>query len=154
MEFISAEEFLKQDEKVQKIFLDWWKPNIGDLLFYLETEGIFMNESVTKITICKWDDEEYLEIKSLSKHDVIPLLTEGQLRQFIEDRLELIHYENDGRKIELDITHNNNFTRIEEGLSTGVRERVTWIIEDELGKKYNLLQVYWQVSIEIAKEEV
>ena len=34
MEFISSEDFLKQDEKVQVVFLNWWKPSSGDLFQY------------------------------------------------------------------------------------------------------------------------
>ena len=36
MEFISAEEFLKQDEEVQKVFLDWWEPSEGDIYSYID----------------------------------------------------------------------------------------------------------------------
>ena len=32
MNFISAEEFLKQSEKVQKILMDWWTPSWSDLV--------------------------------------------------------------------------------------------------------------------------
>ena len=31
MEFISAEEFLKQSIGIRKLFLDWWKCDTGDL---------------------------------------------------------------------------------------------------------------------------
>ena len=38
MKFISAEEFLKQDEKVQETFINWWEPGIGDLFTYKEKD--------------------------------------------------------------------------------------------------------------------
>jgi hypothetical protein len=139
MEFITVEQFKEQSIEVQKVFLDWWNPSIGDIF----SSDILIGIGV--ITSDKFNKEGY-----------ISLLTEGQLRKFIEDKLEQIHYENDGRKIELDITHNNGFTCIEEGVygsAKGVK-RVEWIIENELGKKYNLLQAYWKVACIVAKEEV
>ncbi len=32
MEYISAEEFLKQDKNVQDVFLYWWEPKEFDLI--------------------------------------------------------------------------------------------------------------------------
>ena len=34
MKFISTEQFLKLDKEVQKVFIDWWKVEIGDLFKY------------------------------------------------------------------------------------------------------------------------
>ena len=39
MEYISAEEFLKQPEEVQAVFLNWWEPSVGDLFNFPEIDS-------------------------------------------------------------------------------------------------------------------
>ncbi|NYC91917.1 hypothetical protein [Clostridium beijerinckii] len=40
MKYISADEFLKQDKEIQKVFLDWWKENVKQYdLFYRNFKG-------------------------------------------------------------------------------------------------------------------
>ena len=34
MNYISAEQFLKQSEKIQKAFMDWWKPEKYNLFIW------------------------------------------------------------------------------------------------------------------------
>lgn len=72
MDYISAEEFLKQPEEVQKVFLDRWKSNCK------ETD-LCINSATTpgNIDILK---------NQLGIVKLYPLLTEGQLRHFIEDK--------------------------------------------------------------------
>lgn len=168
MEFITAEQFQEQPKEVQQVFLDWWKPSVGDLIG-CNTKAINSDWKTTNawLTKCITEDDIFnypfktellASLSYIGEHKyydkIIPLFTEGQLRNFIENKLEQIHYQNDGRKIELDITHNNNFTRIEEGVIGSIKniKRVEWAIENELGKKYNLLQAYWKVACMIAKE--
>lgn len=43
MEYISAEEFLKQPKEVQKVFIDWWKPSQGDLYSDLYNNILVIN---------------------------------------------------------------------------------------------------------------
>lgn len=31
MEFITVDQFEEQSKEVQKVFLDWWKPSVGDI---------------------------------------------------------------------------------------------------------------------------
>lgn len=158
MDFISAEEFLKQPEKVQKVFLDWWKPEVGDLV------GIKMqciNSSWNTITkykiscineedIFNYDSKEELlnGFKILGEHnysdEVILLFTEGQLRKFIEDKfckdytvLEVIYCDSNmdwEYLIKLSITKSD------------YREFKT-------GEK-DLLKAYWKVALILADEEV
>ena len=78
MEFISEEQFLKEDKEVQKVFIDWWKPSIGDLFKY--NYG-YSNIEIINLKSIKEDTE-----KSKYSAHIIPLLTEGQLRKFIEDK--------------------------------------------------------------------
>ncbi|NFI80975.1 hypothetical protein FDB14_15270 [Clostridium botulinum] len=117
MEYISAEEFLKQPVEVQNVFLEWWKPSEGDL---------FTNDILGGFGVITQD--------KLFKNGLIPLLTEGQLRNFIEHKInkkvDIIHYINEGYilVVDEDIDYSN------------------------LG--HDLLQAYWKVAIEIASKEV
>ena len=124
MEFISAEEFLKQDEKVQETFINWWEPAKGDL---------FENNLIGGFGVVI-DNKKH-------KNGLIPLLTEGQLRKFIEDKtggIETIeHYIGIG---EYDIKTLP--------LVDGIYEND---IYEDLGD--DLLQAYWKVAIEIAKHK-
>ena len=79
MEFISAEDFLKQDEKVQVVFLNWWKPSSGDLFQYRKLFNVVDYCSGTTI-------QPFYNSYAVFKKDCIPLFTEGQLRKFIEDK--------------------------------------------------------------------
>lgn len=67
MEFIAVEQF--QEQPKEKVFLDWWKPSVGDIF----GSDILIGRGV--ITSDRFDKEGY-----------IPLFTEGQLRRFIEDK--------------------------------------------------------------------
>lgn len=69
MEFITVDQFEEQSKEVQKVFLDWWKPSVGDIF----GSDILIGRGV--ITSDRFDKEGY-----------IPLFTEGQLRRFIEDK--------------------------------------------------------------------
>lgn len=76
MEFISAEEFLKQPHKVQKVLQEWFiekfeTSNEFDLFNYNGEDLCYKNILDRN---CNFDIE-----------DCIPLLTEGQLRKFIKD---------------------------------------------------------------------
>lgn len=123
MEFISAEEFSKQSDKVQKVFLEWWNPSIGDICAYK------MGSNIKKYYLWKMVciTSEY-DIKG-KLHD-IPLLTEGQLRKFIED---------------------NTYCK----LNIGTIGNIIKIYEKELDIPFqtDLLQAYWKVAIQIAEQE-
>ena len=127
MEYISAEEFLKQPKEVQEVFWTWWRPSKGDINYSPVRNGI-----------------EVVEIENNSvqrrNNGYIPLLTEGQLRKFIEDKTEC--------KIET--------VWCECGWSYNI-DLVKNYDSGELVKRYynlgeDLLQAYWTVACEIAKE--
>ena len=134
MNYISAKEILKQPHEVQEVFKKWWQPKKYDLVqvkldwtyepevdFILKTDGFNIAGG----------------LDSYTKKDVIcPPLTEGQLRQLIEDKTGcklqveyydtdiLIRVKKDRKEIKSYMFYNNN----------------------------DLLQIYWKVAIEIAKE--
>lgn len=144
MEYISAKEFLKQPVEVQKVFIDWWAPSEGDLIYYTLAEDLFMNETDNSICISTINEEGYLYLKSICKEDCIPLLTEGQLRKFIEDKT--------GGKVILTYNLLNNI------LIKVIKENdihnnnLETICRYPIDSKSNVLNAYWKVACEIAKQ--
>ena len=113
MKFISAEEFLKQDEDVQCVFTDYFD----------HKEMLFEDGSIYFGTF------NYL---------YTPLLTEGDLREFIEDKT--------GQIVNLDyICKECGYAVV---LTKGGKCSKPFI---DLGE--DVLQAYWKVAIEIAKHK-
>lgn len=130
MEFISAEDFLKQDEKVQVVFLNWWEPSSGDLFQYRKLFNVVDYCSGTTI-------QPFYNSYAVFKKDYIPLFTEGQLRKFIEDKtamgtVNVDYFEGYRIKINISINQSKYYK--------------------DLGN--DLLQAYWNVAVEIAKEQI
>ena len=130
MEFISAEDFLKQDEKVQVVFLNWWKPSSGDLFQYRKLFNVVDYCSGTTI-------QPFYNSYAVFKKDCIPLFTEGQLRKFIEDKtamgtVNVDYFEGYRIKINISINQSKYYK--------------------DLGN--DLLQAYWNVAVVIAKESL
>ena len=130
MEFISSEDFLKQDEKVQVVFLNWWKPSSGDLFQYRKLFNVVDYCSGTTI-------QPFYNSYAVFKKDCIPLFTEGQLRKFIEDKtamgtVNVDYFEGYRIKINSSINQSKYY--------------------EDLGN--DLLQAYWNVAVEIAKEQI
>ena len=133
MEFITVEQFREQPKEVQKVFLDWWKPSIGDI-FQFETVVFDNNDS----TIGVIGNKRQIKIAEDGKGKYrMPLFTEGQLREFIEDKLNI--------KAQFSI----HFLTLDYVMITDDSDKV-WI---HTGTD-DLIQAYWKVSCMIAKEEV
>lgn len=84
MEFITVEQFKEQSKEVQKVFLDWWKSNISevDLIGYIGKSKAYEE--------CFPSLVRNINIKCFEIGiEIIPLFTEGQLRKFIEDKLNI-----------------------------------------------------------------
>lgn len=125
--YITASEFLKQPKETQKAFVDWWEPQFGDL---------FVNKADYNNTInCIYRFiGSNLNDRDNNKNNCIPLFQIHHLIKFIEDKKFYIEF--------------NNFKKIKEvcvykSLCQTRPTRFT---------KGDLLQVLWQVAIEIAKE--
>ena len=140
MEYISAEEFLKQDKEVQKVFLDWWKPSFGDLFttrrVYDEIDVII---DITENDLWGMNNTFKGNIYSSVDKSLMPfpLFTEGQLRKFIEDKtcgISSIYFR--CNNISINIYDNDSPTCIKRYERLGI----------------DLLQAYWKVALEIAKE--
>lgn len=145
MKFIEAEEFLKQDERIQKVFIDWWKPSIGDLFttkrVYDEIDVII---DVTKEDI--WGMNNTFKGNIYSSVDkslmVFPLLTEGQLRQFIEDKFS------GDVKVELEWSNDGYIVNVVSEIND---EKV---YEEYYSYESEPIKAYWYAVLQITKEEV
>lgn len=138
MEFIKVEQFKEQPIEVQKVFLDWWKPSVGDLFTWIYQDKHDMSE----LGCCCSELQAEITDKNKNLDNRIPLFTEGQLRKFIEDKTECktdtTFYIYDGYDIEITKPH------YIDGYC------LTQRTFEDLGK--DLLQAYWKVACTIAKE--
>lgn len=135
MEFIKAEEFLGQPVEVQRIFNDWWAPEENDLYF---------DEADKTVVECfnyECEGIYYSHRNNMSyREEMNPLLAEGQLRQFIEDKTKFPI-----QQIKEDWGGTYNIITAYDSVTDGKDYRRFEINET------NLLQAYWKVAIEIAK---
>lgn len=135
MEYISAEEFLKQPKEVQRIFQEWWKPQKFDI--YVDKTDITQEESFDYLSEGMLNHS--MRDNLSYRRDMIPLFTEGQLRKFIEDKI--------GGKTDVTWEEESKYTiAITDG--TGFYCKVFDTTET------NLLKAYWKVACEIASSEV
>ncbi|WP_460292594.1 hypothetical protein [Clostridium tertium] len=132
MEFITVEQFKEQPKEVQKVFLDWWETNLNevDLIGYIGKSEAYKE--------CFPSLGRNVAVKCFEMGiEIIPLLTEGQLRKFIEDKSN---------------------TKIETSL-TVYKQYALWLVKVK-GEDYetfdtkeeDLLQAYWKVACSVAKE--
>lgn len=139
MEFITKEQFLGQPKKVQDIFKNEYA---GKKIMFYGSSG----NKHYKI----YQHKIYLGNGKFEEKNNIPALTEGQLRHFIEDKtgckiasnlgkygyqITLYKFEEDDSDEEYLIEYFDDFSSID--LDT-----------------HDLLQAYWQVAIQIAKENI
>lgn len=137
MKYISAEEFLKQPREVQEVFLD----NIvlehgleyGDL--YKDTADLTVIESLDYINTSE-EGTIYHSVKgNMSDYStIVPLLTEGQLREFIEDKVES----------KISIIHEDNKFRIY------TDSDLFGEYEKEYSEDYSILNALWNMAVETA----
>lgn len=135
MEFITVEQFQEQPVEVQKIFLDWWKCDYGDLYYYNENPLIKYKDF--KIIDNDLAYEVYGDFDCFKKAGVIPIFTEGQLRKFIEDKLDM-KIQCEIHPLTLDyiiLVKNNSGNKV--WMHTG---------------KEDLLQAHWKVACMIAEQ--
>lgn len=81
MKVISKEEFKNADIKVQDKIMKWWNPTLGDVIDVDGTIDLVVRCVEGKLFDCAWNNFK------LGYHDVTPLLSEGQLIEFIENQL-------------------------------------------------------------------
>ena len=150
MKYIKAEEFLKQPKEIQKVFLDWWQPEEFDIYVNKELEKHRVTQVDLEDDVCNY----YL------KTEYIPLLTEGQLREFIENKTSELAKAQCKMKIEYktkdEIEENKRGLNLiplqsQEGYFiqiTSTEFRGGIMKFHDLGT--DLLKAYWQVACKIA----
>ncbi len=137
MEYINAEEFLKQPVGVQKVFADWWKPSDGDIFWWNKDKCIDCCYHMSFM-----DNKDINNLKE--DKEVIPLFTEGQLRKFIEDKT--------GGKVILTYNLLNDILiKVVKGNDIHNNALET-ICRYPIDRKSNVLNAYWKVACKIAKE--
>lgn len=161
MKYISAEEFLKQPREIQEVFLDNIVLEHGDL--YKDTTDLTAIESLDYINTSE-EGTIYHSVKgNMSDYStIIPLLTEGQLREFIEDKTSELAKVQCKMKIEYktedEIEENKSSSNLiplqsQEGYFIQITstEFIGGIMKFcDLGT--DLLKAYWQVACKIAYE--
>lgn len=130
MEYITLKQFQEQSKEIQNVILDWWKPEVGDLILWE-----YFNEHKHMRII-----EPHVNLEVFAKHLCIPLLTETQLRRFIEHKIcdgkISTEYYEDGYKIFI--------------LDSNFDEKI-W--NDFDTNQNDLLQAYWYTVCTIARSE-
>lgn len=94
MEFISAENFLEQPEKVQDAFKVWLEDNLNvhDWVKLIEEDAVLWVDSVMDTRKDNVDVGRVFYLgrcvcwSSIHEPNIVPLLTETQLRKFIKDK--------------------------------------------------------------------
>lgn len=146
MKFIEAEQFLEQPKEVQEVFIKWWKENLEDFDLWFQDFGDSKNSFLNGIYKgCLGISIEQKEITR--KEDCMrkPLLTEGQLREFIEYKTKGI--------VKCVQWNPNKYN--EQGYTIYILEKNEYkvLLEFEYNKLgTDLLQAYWKVACEIARE--
>lgn len=134
MEFISADELLKQPKEVQEMFVDWWKPSVGDLycnLYNGQQNNILVVNNVQLELFKTFSDD-------IKKYGVV-LLTESHLRRFIEDKTN--------GKIESYYAWDYYTIAIRNTSCGGDDPQYDT-------EETDILQAYWKVALEVAKESI
>jgi hypothetical protein len=125
MEFISAEEFLKQPKEVQEVFFKWANDNVSDYDLVQDNGEIMLYKDFIK--------------RGNVEFDSYPLFVEGQLRKFIEDKTN--------GKVESYYAWDYYTIAIRDTECGGDDPQYDT-------EETDLLQAYWKVACEIAKESV
>lgn len=146
MEFITVEQFQEQPKEIQQVFLDWWQPSIGDI-YCNEFLINFKGDKIQKLEVVR-NTTEINYIKDVSEFLCV-LLTEGQLKKFIEDKAECI----------LDITVEDLIgnCRVYTVIGWRVKESENGaefeeILIEEYAIENDLIQLYWKIACRVAKE--
>lgn len=137
MEFITVEQFKEQPIEVQKVFLDWWETNLSevDLIGYIGKSEAYKE--------CFPSLGRNVAVKCFEMGiEIIPLFTEGQLREFIEDKTG---YKN------LEITGNIENCEYELHCYKNISSTGYSKVYSNLG--IDVLQAYWKVACMVAMEE-
>lgn len=139
MNYITANQFLKLPEEIQKVFIDWWEIEEGDLIYLVdekETHSIIKTElDMYKLTHHWYYDNGRDELMMTSKsyddgYPTIPLFRLDQLWDFIIDKA--------GEDIEVKVMPCNSY--VIDAIHS--EEILAW--EDDK------LQAFWKAAVKVA----
>ena len=87
MNFITAEQFLRQPKEIQNKLIKWWQPEVGDL-YCCSNNNIFkaVDYDVLSTYELLGDLNSTIHCFNSLNDFIFPLLTEGQLIKFIEEK--------------------------------------------------------------------
>lgn len=140
MEFIEPEEFLKEDKEVQEVINNSIKLNIGDRIYHKLSKKYYIYLGEYNEAFWNVFDLEYKCTRVVCKDCFCRCLHEGQLRKFIEDKTNsILDFDYIVDHYEIFLLSKNECIEKDE-------------LFDNLGN--DLLQAYWEVAVQIAREEV
>ena len=142
MEFIEPEEFLKEDKEVQEVINNSIKLNIGDRIYHKLSKKYYIYLGEYNEVFWNVFDLEDKCTSVVCKDYFYRCLCEGQLRKFIEDKT--------GYKISKVFL--NKFEVGEESLKRYYIHLANFRIF--MNQSNDLLQAYWKVAVQIAKENI
>lgn len=145
MNYITAEQFLALDEKVQKVFIDWWEIKVGDFAYDVVDRKVIMIIRINDEDGSKdywYYDEEWDDILMTGKgyedgYLLLPLFRLDQLWKFIETKYPYIGVNNFIFKSEWSVKLFKSMMQFEPDIE---------IIEKDK------LQAFWEAAIWVAKE--
>ena len=139
MEFITGEQFLKEDKEVQEVVDNSIKLCIGDRIYHKLSEKYYIYLGEYNEVFWNVFDLENKCTRVVCKDYFCRCLREGELREFIEDIT--------GYRMLSDYNDHEGYS--------------VWLYckEGELKNKYrrlgkDLLQAYWEVATKVAKESI
>lgn len=131
MKYITAEQFLELPEGVQKVFINWWSPNVGDIVkcrYYDDTLMAIIEVENEKSRMSLDECRDWY-----SKEELIPLFRLDQLWEFIEDILE---------------------EYVEVKFMADAYSVNATLFDDLLAWEEDKLQAFWKAAVKVAKESL
>ena len=148
MEFITPEQFLKEDKKVQEVINNSIKLCIGDRIYHKLSKKYYIYLGEYNEAFWNVFDLEDKCTSVICKDYFCRCFTEGELRQFIEDKTRSYF----SCEIINPLVNEEGFRFVFEFYS-GKEFKYNEKLKKEI-YAIDLLQAYWQVAVQIAREEV
>lgn len=124
MNYITANQFLELPKEIQKVFIDWWQPEIHDIFFAQLGEFGNIESSI--------EDNYVLNVVLKDKGMYrFPLLRLDQLWEFIEEKT--------GEYVEVIFITIEYVIRV-----TSIDESLAW--------KADKLEAFWEAAVKVASE--
>ena len=139
MQYISAEEFLKQPQEARRVLKEWWKEN-------MQLYDLYKTTRKYSEVFCI-QNKQHLDNTKDFIDAIIPLLTEGQLRKFIEDKTE--------GTIDLYYTHmeDKHYKTINKAKYLELSDLREIIFRMRFESDEDIFKAYWKCALKIARGE-